>query len=131
MKRMLAIETSAEACSAALAVDGDVRERFEHAPLRHAELILPMISGLLAEAGLRAGDLDEAEERFWGVLIERPYDEEALAGLALLAEEIDRQDFDGNGAAEDGVLRLPHHAHPALADLLDEPVVRQHLPRLQ
>ena len=56
MKRMLAIETSAEACSAALAVDGDVRERFEHAPLRHAELILPMISGLLAEAGLRAGD---------------------------------------------------------------------------
>ena len=58
MKRMLAIETSAEACSAALAVDGDVRERFEHAPLRHAELILPMISGLLAEAGLRAGDLD-------------------------------------------------------------------------
>jgi len=58
MKRMLAIETSAETCSAALAVDGDVRERFEHAPLRHAELILPMISDLLAEAGLRAGDLD-------------------------------------------------------------------------
>ena len=58
MKRMLAIETSAEACSAALAVDGEVRERFEHAPLKHAELILPMISGLLAEAGLRAGDLD-------------------------------------------------------------------------
>ena len=58
MKRMLAIETSAEACSAALAVNGEVRERFEHAPLKHAELILPMISGLLAEAGLRVADLD-------------------------------------------------------------------------
>ncbi len=58
MKRMLAIETSAEACSVALAVNGELRERFEHAPLRHAELVLPMVSGLLAEAGLRVGDLD-------------------------------------------------------------------------
>ena len=58
MKRLLAIETSAEACSAALVVDGEVRERFEHAPLKHAERILPMISGLLAEAGLRAADLE-------------------------------------------------------------------------
>ena len=58
MKRMLAIETSAEACSAALAVGGEVRERFELAPLKHAERILPMISGLLAEAGLRVADVD-------------------------------------------------------------------------
>jgi tRNA threonylcarbamoyladenosine biosynthesis protein TsaB len=58
MKRMLAVETSAEACSVALAVEGELRERFEHAPLRHAELILPMVSGLLDEAGLRAVDLD-------------------------------------------------------------------------
>lgn len=58
MKRILAIETSAEACSVALA-DGDaVNERFEHAPMKHAELILPMISGLLGEAGWNTADLD-------------------------------------------------------------------------
>mgnify|MGYP001817074898 CR=1 FL=1 len=58
MKQILAIETSAEACSVALA-DGDaVKERFEHAPMKHAELILPMVSGLLGEAGLKTADLD-------------------------------------------------------------------------
>jgi tRNA threonylcarbamoyladenosine biosynthesis protein TsaB len=58
MKTMLAIETSAETCSVALDVGGEVREFFEHAPMRHAELILPAVSGLLAEAGIRAADLD-------------------------------------------------------------------------
>ena len=58
MKRILAIETSAETCSVALA-DGDlVKERFEHAPMKHAELILPMVSGLLGEAGWKTMDLD-------------------------------------------------------------------------
>ena len=58
MKRILAIETSAEACSVALA-DGDaVNERFEHAPMKHAELILPMVSALLGEAGWKTADLD-------------------------------------------------------------------------
>lgn len=58
MKRLLAIETSAESCSVALDVGGEVREFFEHAPMKHAELILPAVSGLLAEAGIRAADLD-------------------------------------------------------------------------
>ena len=51
MKRMLALETSAETCSVALDVGGEVREFFEHAPMKHAELILPAVSGLLADAG--------------------------------------------------------------------------------
>lgn len=58
MKRMLAIETSAETCSVALNAGDEVLERFEHAPMKHAELILPSISGVLAEAGIAVQDLD-------------------------------------------------------------------------
>lgn len=56
--RLLAIDTTEEACSAALLIDGSVTQRFERAPRRHSELILPMMEGLLAEAGLGLSDLD-------------------------------------------------------------------------
>lgn len=56
--RILALETATEACSAALYCDGEVQERFELAPRRHAELILPMVRALLAEAGMTLGELD-------------------------------------------------------------------------
>jgi tRNA threonylcarbamoyladenosine biosynthesis protein TsaB len=58
MKRILAIETSAETCSVALEYDGEVRESFEHAPMKHAELILPAVNALLDAAGVRMPDLD-------------------------------------------------------------------------
>ena len=58
MKRVLAIETSAETCSVALEIGGEMRETFEHAPMKHAELILPAVTSLLSEAGIRAADLD-------------------------------------------------------------------------
>lgn len=58
MTRLLALETSSEACSVALRVDGETRELHEHAPMRHAELLLPAISSLLAEAGMKVSDLD-------------------------------------------------------------------------
>lgn len=58
MQRLLAIETSSEACSVALRAGGETRERHEVAPLRHAELLLPAVNFLLAEAGIRPGDLD-------------------------------------------------------------------------
>lgn len=60
MRRMklLALDTTEDACSAALAIDGEVRERHEIAPRRHTELILPMLDALLAEAGLRPTQLD-------------------------------------------------------------------------
>lgn len=58
MATLLAIDTSTEACSAALGINGDVRERYEYAPRRHAELILPMVDSLLAEAGLKLIDMD-------------------------------------------------------------------------
>lgn len=55
--RLLAIETSTEACSVAVLVDGAVHERFELAPRRHAERVLPWAEALLAEAGLRRSAL--------------------------------------------------------------------------
>ncbi|MCE7950501.1 MAG: tRNA (adenosine(37)-N6)-threonylcarbamoyltransferase complex dimerization subunit type 1 TsaB [Xanthomonadales bacterium PRO7] len=55
---LLAIETATESCSAALSVDGRIIERSEIAPRRHAELILPMIASLLAEAGIARAQLD-------------------------------------------------------------------------
>ncbi len=56
--KVLAFETSTDACSVALSVAGEVQERFELAPRRHAELVLPMADALLAEAGLTPRDLD-------------------------------------------------------------------------
>ncbi len=56
--KILALETSADACSAALWVDGEVAGRYEEEPRRHVELILPMVRGLLGEAGLRMQALD-------------------------------------------------------------------------
>jgi tRNA threonylcarbamoyladenosine biosynthesis protein TsaB len=58
MTTLLAIETSSEACSLALSVDGQLREVHEHAPMRHAELLLPGVERLLAEAGLALSALD-------------------------------------------------------------------------
>jgi len=54
----LSIETSSEACSVALRINSETREKFELAPRRHAELILPMVLSLLAEAELALGQLD-------------------------------------------------------------------------
>lgn len=56
--KLLAFETSTEACSVALWIDGDVRMRHEVAPRRHAELALPWADALLAEAGIARRELD-------------------------------------------------------------------------
>lgn len=56
--KILAIETATEACSVALWVDGDVRERHAVVPRLHAERVLPDTRALLDEAGLQLRDLD-------------------------------------------------------------------------
>ena len=56
--KLLAVETGTEACSVAVWVDGQVLERFELAPRRHTELVLPWAGELLAEAGIEKSQLD-------------------------------------------------------------------------
>lgn len=58
MNRLLALETSSEACSVALRIGSEMQEIHQHAPLRHAELLLPAVSRLLGDAGLAVADLD-------------------------------------------------------------------------
>ncbi len=56
--KILAVETATEACSAALFLDGEIRQRWQLAPREHTRLILPMMDALLAEAALTVHDLD-------------------------------------------------------------------------
>lgn len=56
--RLLAFDTSTEACSAALMLGAEVGVRFEITERSHAELILPMIDALLGEAGVTLASLD-------------------------------------------------------------------------
>ena len=56
--KLLAFDTSTEACSAALYIDGEITSLYEVAPRRHAELILPMIDQLLSQGQIKLTDLD-------------------------------------------------------------------------
>ncbi len=56
--KLLAIETAAEACSAALLIDGEISLRYEVQPRKHSELIMSMLNSLLQEADLSPARLD-------------------------------------------------------------------------
>jgi tRNA threonylcarbamoyladenosine biosynthesis protein TsaB len=56
--KVLALDTSTESCSVALLVDGQMRLRAEITDRGHADLVLPMVDELLAEACLALEDLD-------------------------------------------------------------------------
>lgn len=87
MMNILAIDTATEACSAALQVDGRVLARFTHAGRSHTEQLMPMVLGLLAEAGVSLAQLDAyvcgvGPGSFAGVRIGVGY----VKGLALAVE---------------------------------------------
>ena len=56
--KLLALDTSTEACSAALSIDGEVTQLYQLAPREHTHLILGMIEKLLQDAGLKSSELD-------------------------------------------------------------------------
>lgn len=55
---ILAIETATDFCSVALDAGGEIRVREQLAPRRHAELVVPWINELLAEAELGWSGID-------------------------------------------------------------------------
>ena len=56
--KLLALDTSTEACSVALTVDGKIWTLDEVCPQQHSKRILPMVQQLLSEAGLTLQQLD-------------------------------------------------------------------------
>jgi tRNA threonylcarbamoyladenosine biosynthesis protein TsaB len=58
MEKILALETSTDACSVALVVNDTIIERYQLAPHEHSELILPMLQSLLGEAQLQLPQLN-------------------------------------------------------------------------
>lgn len=56
--KLLALDTSTEACSAALLVADHIHERFVVTPQGHSDLILSMLEALLAEADISLNAVD-------------------------------------------------------------------------
>lgn len=56
--KLLALDTSTEACSVALHLEGEIKEHFEVAPRQHGKLILSLTESLLEKANLSLSGLD-------------------------------------------------------------------------
>ena len=58
MTRLLAVDTSSDACSVALMLGDEIVEDFRIEPRRHTHLLLPMVEQMLAGAGVTLASLD-------------------------------------------------------------------------
>lgn len=58
MSKILALDTSTEACSCALSINGEIFETFELLPRLHAQFILPMVKQMMVKHDLAFTDLD-------------------------------------------------------------------------
>jgi len=56
--KLLALDTSSDACSVALQLDNSISETQVVEPKQHTRLLIPMIRDLLRDAGIDLGDLD-------------------------------------------------------------------------
>lgn len=56
--KLLAVDTATEACSAAILVGSEIRQKLVIAPRKHAELILSMVDELISDAGISLTQLD-------------------------------------------------------------------------
>jgi len=85
--KILIIDTATENCSAALYMDGQISDQEQESPREHSQRLLPMVDGLLAEAGITLADLDaigfgRGPGSFTGIRIGTSM----MQGLALGAE---------------------------------------------
>ncbi len=72
--KLLALDTSTEACSAAVYADGATFSEFELTPRAHTQLILPMVEKVLAAAGLTFAGCGCDCGRVWaGCVYRHPY----------------------------------------------------------
>ncbi|WP_415890527.1 tRNA (adenosine(37)-N6)-threonylcarbamoyltransferase complex dimerization subunit type 1 TsaB [Neptuniibacter sp. SY11_33] len=58
MSKILALDTSTDACSVALSLNGEIQEDFRIIPRQHTQQLLPMVQEMLASAELAVTDLD-------------------------------------------------------------------------
>lgn len=56
--KILALDTSTEACSAALLINGKIIEEYALTPREHTQMILPMVQRVLVQGGVKLADLD-------------------------------------------------------------------------
>lgn len=56
--KLLALDTATEACSAAIWIDGVVHARFEIVGREHTQRLIPVVAGVLADAGASYSQLD-------------------------------------------------------------------------
>lgn len=58
MMKILAIDAATEACSVALQIGNETLGKFELAPQQHSQKLLPFVDEILAQAGVKLGQLD-------------------------------------------------------------------------
>lgn len=56
--KLLALDTSTEACSVALQIGAEILSLYEVCPQQHSKRVLPMVQQLLSQAGIALKDLD-------------------------------------------------------------------------